>query len=414
MHMMLPEARLELRQLDNGVELATDPLPGRNTVAMHVRVLAGVSDEAPEWNGVAALTEDVLPKGTDRYSGRQLADAFDRLGIKWGGNTGRQSTLFRIVCLPEFTLEALDLVAELLVHPTFPEESVKVAVELAQQDLRSLEDDPDSILRMGLQRIAYGPVFGSWPGGTDESLRRIQRDHLVDYWRSFYCAGRLQIAAAGPVHIDALALSIEKLFRGFGSAARAGRDAANYEFTPARFHRPKELEQEYIGIALPGLPRGSEQFAAEQVLLGVLSGGMGARLFTEVREKHGLVYWVGAWHEQPRGKGMLHLGASTTPARCQQTYDTLLRELRRISEDLSEQEVARARDGIISQALTEDDLTRARAASLSDDLFHFGKPVGPGPKLQAIADVTTQQVRDYAAALPTEQVCLATVGTVAL
>lgn len=398
------------RHLDCGVELAVDPLPERRTVALHVRVLAGLAHEVEEYNGVAALVEEVLPKGTKKYTGQQLADAFDRLGVKWGGTLGRQSTLFRALCMPEFTRDVIDLLSEMLIRPTFPPGACKVAIELAQQELRNLEDEPDDLLRRLLQRITYGPVYGRWPGGTPESLARIERENLLAYYHDHYRAGRIQITAAGPVDADGLAAHIDRRFGGFGSPDPGGRESAEMNFAPQQAHLHKELEQEYIGLSLEGAPRGTPNFATEQVLIGVLAGGMSGRLFTEVREKQGLVYWVGAWHEQPRGCGMIHLGASTTPARCEQTYKTLLRELERLSEDLTEDEVRRARNSIIAHAMTEDDLTRARAAGLSDDLFHFGKPIGLGAKLAAIEAVTLANVRAYAATLRRDRVCVATVG----
>lgn len=398
------------RYLDCGVELAVDPLPQRRTVSLYVRVLAGLADEVEEYNGVAALVEEVLPKGTKKYTGPQLADAFDRLGVKWGGSLGRQSTLLRAVCMPEFTLDVVDLFTEMLIRPTFPEEACRVAVELSEQELRNLDDEPDDLLRRLLQRITYGPIYGRWAGGTQESLARIKREQLLAYYKQFYRAGRMQVVAAGPVDADALAAHVEQRFCGFGLADHGGREPASMSFEPARAHQQKELEQEYIGLSLVGADRESPHFATEQVLIGVLAGGMSGRLFTEVREKQGLVYWVGAWHEQPRGRGIIHLGASTTPARCEQTYKTLLRELERVGEDLAEDEVRRARNSILAHAMTEDDLTRARGAGLSDDLFHFGRPVGLTAKLAAVERVTLADVRAYAAALPRERVCVATVG----
>ena len=75
-------------------------------------------------------------------------------------------------------------------------------------------------------------------------------------------------------------------------------------FSASTTHYDKELEQEHIGICWPGVDATSKDFRVQQVALGVLSGGMSGRLFTEVREKQGLVYWVGAWQETPRGSGM--------------------------------------------------------------------------------------------------------------
>jgi len=390
--------------------LAIDVLPQRDTVAMCFRMLVGVANDPSDLPGISTAVERTLSKGTRRYDGRGFADAMDRLGAQWASVSGRQSMLVRVLCLPEFVSEIVELITEMLRYPTLPDEACGVTIELARQELRHMEDEPFELLRTLVEETTLGPVFGRNPTGTLESLERITPQAMRDHWQRFYHAGRLQVAAAGPVDAGALAQQIEKRFSGFGASAHAGRGPADFEFKPARRHRHKELEQQYIGITLPGLPRGHEQYAVEQVLLGVLAGGMSGRLFTEVREKQGLVYWVGAWHEQPRARGILHLGASTTPERCHTTYETLLREMRRVGEDLTEQEVVRARDGLIAQFQTEDDLTRARTSDLSGDLFHFGHPVGQEAKLDALRRVTTEHVTSYARSLPLDQLCVLTVG----
>ncbi|MBK9126895.1 MAG: insulinase family protein [Phycisphaerales bacterium] len=393
-----------------GAELAVAPLPRRQTVGLCFRVLTGLADEPDDLTGIGEIVENTLSKGTQKYDGRALADAFDALGAQWSSTAGRQSMLLRLVCLPEYTLQATALVAEMLVRPTFPDEACRVAVDLAQQALKHLEDEPGDLVRVMMQRVALGPVLGRHPGGTPESLARITPDAVRAHWRRSYHVGRLQVTAAGPVDADALAATIDREFAGLGETSRGGRDPVPHTWTPAREHRQKELEQQHIALALPGLPKHDPDFAVELVLLGVLSGGMSGRLFTEVREKQGLVYWVGAWHAQPRDQGVLYVGASSTPDRCRKTYDTLLRELRRLGQDLTEEEVARARDQIIAQAETEDDLTRARAAGLSDDLFHFGRPVGIEAKLDAVRAVTLERAVDYARRLPVDKVCVCTLG----
>lgn len=412
--MTLPDADFVHRFLDSGVEFAVDRLPHRQTVAMSFRIMAGVADDPAELIGLGGTVERTLSKGTKKYDGQQLADAFDALGAQWSSVCGRQSTLVRVVCLPEFALDVVDLVAEMVCRPTFPDDACEVAVKLAIEELTHMEDDPQSLLTVAMQRASLGPVFGRNPGGEKETLPRITPALVREHWKKMFHAGRVQVAAAGPLDADALARRVDKCFNGLGSSARAGRDAANHKLTPTKIHREKDLKQQYIGISLAGATKDSPEFPVEDVLLGVLSGGMSARLFTEVREKQGLVYWVAAWHDQPRGLGVIHLGASTTPERCEKTYQTLLKELGRVSEDLTEDEVRRARDQIIAHSQTEDDLTRARAAGLSDDLFHFGKPIGPAPKLDAIAAVTLEQVTAYARRLRRDELCVATIGPAAL
>lgn len=402
------------QDLDNGVEFAADILPARQTVALSFRLLTGMANEPDELNGVSEIVENTLSKGTARFDGRGLADAFDRLGAQWGSATGRESTLVRVLCLPEFVLDTVELVAEMLCHPTFPDEACRVAVDLAQQELKHLEDEPHDLVRIMIQRLTLGPTLGRHVGGTPESLARLTPEVIREHWRRTFHAGRLQVTGAGPLDPDALAGCLARAFAGLGDSTRAGRDSVPLKFTPARQHRNKQQEQQYIALTLPGLPRAAADFAVEQVLVGVLSGGMSGRLFTEVREKQGLVYWVGAWHEQPRGHGFLHLGASSTPENCGKTFATLQRELRRLAEDLEEREVVRARDALIAQYETEDDLTRARASGLSDDLLHFGRPIGRAAKLDALRAVTLERVAAYAQHLPVDTLCVATLGPKAL
>jgi len=405
-----PAADLSHALLDCGVELAVDRLPQRDTVALSFRMLVGVADDPPDLTGISMIVERTVSKGTARFDGRGLADALDALGAEWGSATGRQSTLFHAVCLPEFALDVVELLAEMICRPTFPDDACQVAVRLAQEDLRHMEDEPQELLQADIQRLTLGPIYGRHPGGEPHTLARITPQAVRTHWQRTYHAGRLQVAAAGPVDPSALRKTLERSFRGLGSAARAGREPAAFDFAPGRRHRPKDLQQQYIGLTLPGAAKGTADYPVEQVLIAILAGGMSGRLFTEVREKQGLVYWVGAWHEQPRGRGVIHLGASTTPENCQRTYRTLLRELERLQADLTEEELRRARDGLIAHLETEDDLTRARAAGLSDDLFHFSRPVGPEPKLAALRAVTRARVAAYAQRLRRAPRCVATVG----
>jgi predicted Zn-dependent peptidase len=137
---------------------------------------------------------------------------------------------------------------------------------------------------------------------------------------------------------------------------------------------------------------------------------MSGRLFTEIREKRGLVYWVGAWQETPRGSGMMFLGASTTPERCDQTFTALLHEVDRLAEDLTEDELERAITGIVANQETRGDSTRARCTELANDLFFFGRPVPVEEKLAKIRDVRIRDICRYLEEHPRERLCVATLG----
>jgi len=206
----------------------------------------------------------------------------------------------------------------------------------------------------------------------------------------------------------------EKHFGGFGSPKREGRTHYPVEFSPGRVHWHKELEQNHIGVCWPGVDVAHEHHPIQQAVIGILSGGMSGRLFTEVREKRGLVYWVSAWQETPRGAGMMFMGASTMPDRSDQTYNTLLGEVDRLGDDLEQSELDRALTGILSGWETRGDTTRSRCSELLGDLYFFGRPVAVEEKIAKLKAVTIPRIKDYLRVHRRDRLCVVTLGPKAL
>ncbi len=405
--------KIDYRRLKCGMDLAVMPMTDRPVVAIAIRVLAGFAFESPEFLGVAHVCDEAIGKGTAKRNGRALNDAFDEIGATHSSYAGRESFGFSCLCLPEFTAQAVDLLAEMIRTPSFPQDACDVAVELARQSLAALNDDPQELAKKLLHRQAYGEPLGRHPYGESETLERIGRDQIVDHWRRFFRSPNMQCTITGAVEPDRMADLLERVFESFNPDPRAGGDRPAppaLQFTPGRRHYDKELEQEQVMLCFPASAVTDADFPVEQVLIGVLAGGMSGRLFTEVREKQGLVYWVGAWGDHPRGAGVIHLGASTTAQRVDRTYATLLREINRLENDLTEEEVSRAITGIVAQVQTRGDVSRARATRVADDLFFHGRPIPIEEKIARIEAVTVKHIRDYLEAHPRDRLSVVTLG----
>lgn len=398
------------KTLSNGIEFAGVEFPERRVVALEFRVRAGTADDPPDRLGLSRLVQETIDLGTASHDGRGLSDAFDEIGAPHGAWTGREATAYCCVVLPEFVDRAVELHAEFLRTPTFPDDVVQVAIDLARQEINALHDDAHGLADKLLAAQVYGPLLGRHPLGEPETLERIGRRDLVEQWQRACHGGRLQITAAGAFDASELGDLLERHFGGFGSPQRAGTSGFAVEFQPDRVHHDKDLQQQQIGIAFPGVPMSHPDYAIQRVLLAVLSGGMSSRLFTEVREKLGLVYWVSAWGETPRGTGMIFLGASTTPERCDQTYATLLREVDRLSEDLTEEEVQRAATGLVAKIETHGDITRSRCGELAEDVFQLGEPKGRDRKLAELRAVRADDIRRYLQEHPRDRLSVLTLG----
>lgn len=402
------------KTLPCGIESGILPLPQRHIVAFQIRMLTGACSEPADKLGLARLLGESIDKGTENYSGRELSDAFDAIGASHGGGVGRETTTLTCTVLKEHFETALKLHAEFLRRPTFPNDAFEVNVELAKQELSALDDDAAGLADKYIGQKAYGPILGRNTLGEMDTLERITREDMVQHWNERFCAGRMIVSVAGDIEAGFAADCLQREFDGFGTSTPQGRECFPVEFTPGRWHHHKELEQEQIGICWQGVSATDDDFATQQMVLGVLSGGMSARLFTEVREKLALVYWVNAWHETPRGSGMVFLGASTTPQRCDKTYEALLREVNRLADDIEPDEVERALTGILAGRETRGDSTRAQCAELASDLFYFGRLRPEEEKIARFRSVTIDDIRRYLEAHPRDPLCVLTLGPRAL
>ena len=404
------QQKLMQQTLPCGIELATEELADRKAVVLEFRFLAGMAHEPPELLGLARLVMEVLDKGTQTRGGREISDAFDEIGTRRNSWLGREAMVFTCLCLPEFLDQTISLHADFLRHPTFPDDAFQVSVDLTRQELTLLEDDAQSVTDRALDRQAWGPVLGRHQLGQVETLDRVTRQDLLDYWKRHFHGGRMQVSVAGCIEHAAVADALQHHFEGYGAAEWAGREQTSIEFKPARVHLHKELEQQQIAFCLPGVNVVDDWFPTETVMIRVLAGGMSSRVFTEVREKRGLVYWVGAWHEQARGTGMIYFGASSTPDNCEETYRTLLSEVDRLKDDLTEDELDRARAGILVRSEIRGDVTRSRCGELASDLFFRGHLIPRREKLERVQAVGVADIRRYLDEHPRNALSVVTMG----
>lgn len=408
----MPIDGLYQNELPCGATLVGQYMPRRRVVAINITFLAGLASEPADQLGVAQMTEDLLDKGTQRYTAEQLADAFDAIGARRNSTTGRETISFGCIALADFFERVMELHAEMLTRPTFPADQCEVSRNLSLQELDALEDDPMDLLQKLARRQTLGPVLGRHPLGERETLERLGRAEVVEYWRKNLTGRRMQVTIVGPIEPTRAADAVERFFCPLAAGAAPLAQAQQPQITGAQTHHDKQLEQVYMAMSWPGAARQAADWPAEAVAINVLSGGMSSRLFTEVREKQGLVYWVGAWPDYLRGAGILSMGASTSPQRSRQTYETLLREVERLGQDLSEEELQRAKVLIAARRQTRGELTRVRASELAEDLFYFGVPRDREAETALIEKVTVEDIRRYLETHPRrpEQLSVVTLG----
>ncbi len=396
-------------RLDNGLSVVVESMPHLRSAAWTLLVAAGSATDPDGQSGAAQVLNGMVYRGAGERDARQLSNALDDLGVQRGGGVGVEYTTLSGALLADDLENALALYADIVRRPQLPEAELDAERALALQAVQSLNDNPTQRLFVELGKAYFPGPFGRSTLGEVEELQRIdhgslQRDHAARYRPE---GGVL--AVAGGVEPERVREIAERLF-GDWQDAPPMPPQPQVRTEPFYQHLPQDTNQTQIAVAYPSLALAEPDYYHERLALNVLSGGMASRLFTEVRTKRGLVYSVFAAPRVYRSLGLVLGYAGTQPDRAQECIEVLLDTLQRISEGVTQEELDRARTGLLAALVMQGESTGARAGAMASDLFLIGRPRSLDEIRGAIDGVTRESLNAYLAQHPPHDFAVLTLG----
>ncbi len=392
----------------NGLTLLAERMDHVRSAALNFLVPAGCVYDPTEQLGLGSVLSEMITRGAGERDSRALSLALDNLGVDRDESVGQLHQRFWGATLASNLPAALEIYADILRRPHLPEKELDAVRALALQDLQSLADDPKAMVMVELRRRYWPLPLGRDRRGTPEGLQRITAASVRrHYERTFGPRGTI-LSVAGNIDWPALKDQVERLFGDWN-----GPESPALKLKKplgGRGHLRKETTQTQIAVAYPSVPFGQPQYYAAQGAVQVLSGGMGARLFTEVREKRGLCYSVWASYQTFKDRACILAYAGTTNERAQETLDVTLAELRRLQEGVSDDEVERVRAGLKSSVIMQEESTSARAGALASDWYYLGR-VRPVEEIQAAIDaLSPAAIVAYVKEYPPRDMTVVTLG----
>lgn len=283
--------------LPNGIVLLVGERPGIPIVMVRAYVRAGSGFDPRDHPGLANLTADLLTRGTARRSGPQLDEAIEFVGGSLGAATGRDGVTVSLSILKKDLSLGLDLLAEVLREPTFPEAELTRKAKEIQAAIRRSEDDPESVAGRELTALLYpGHPYGHPVAGTEASVGRLTRDQVVGFYRRHYRPDAVAVTLVGDVKREEATREVAARLAGWS----APRDPAP-RVPPAPAAPPvqtrtvrRELTQATVYLGRPVMRHDHPDYYPLRVASYILGGGSASRLYTKVRDEAGLAYWVGS------------------------------------------------------------------------------------------------------------------------
>ena len=400
----------EVRELDNGIRIVVEPMPGARSAVVVFRFAFGAKDDPIDRLGLSRVAEDTALKGTPSMDAREVFDAFDVLGVRRGSATGVEYAEFQAQMLPSKFREAVALYAEVLRSASFPDDQVDVSKTLALEELKRLEDNPSQQVLYLTHQAGLGDPMGRLPLGKADTVPTITAAGVRNHWAQHCDPRRLIVSAAGGVEAAGVFEAVAQAFGEWPGDGEAEQEPPHVSVASRSVHHEKQSEQAHIGMVFGSVPRGHPMYYAGNLAVGILSGSGSSRLFTEVREKRGLAYSVGAFYRARRGGGLVSLYAGTTAERADETLAVCLQEVDRLADDVSQEELDRAKTVIKGRLFTTGDLPEGRSGSLAEDLFLEGRPRLVDEIAEGVDSVTLEQIPAYLAAFPPKPATVAVLG----
>ncbi len=281
--------------LPNGIRLLVAERPAIPIVVVRLSIRAGSAFDPPDAGGLANLTADLLTRGTARRRAPELDRAIEFVGGSLETDAGRDTATVSLAVLKKDLDLGLDLLAEVLLQPAFPEDELKRKVTDIQAAIRRSEENPESVAGRELARVLYpGHPYARPTSGTVESVGRLTREQVVRFHRERYRPDATAIAVVGDVTEQGIR---EALLRRLGGWSAPATPLPVIPMTPAKppvesRKLSRELTQATVYLGAPAVRQDHPDYFPLLVANYVLGGGSASRLYTRVREERGLAYAV--------------------------------------------------------------------------------------------------------------------------
>ena len=338
----------QLERLDNGLRILTAPMESAQSVTCAIMLAAGSRYETEDTNGIAHFSEHMFFKGTEkRPTARDISMEIDAIGGEFNAFTGKEYTGYYVKCAAESRDVALDVLVDMLRNSKFAPDEIEREKGVIIEEMNMYYDTPRDFISGVYDELLYGDQPLGWDIiGRKETIRAATHDTFHSYIDHWYKPKRMVVGIGGNIG-EGLHERIAELL-GDVPQGETGEPApivlsANGG-AGVKVHT-KASDQAHICLGVHSYPLEHPDRYVLQVLSTVLGGGMSSRLFTEVRERRGLAYYVYGLNHSYTDAGTLYTQAGVDIARIDDAVATIAEVLRKIAaEPVPLEELEKARN----------------------------------------------------------------------
>ena len=339
----------EIFKLENGLTVVYNYRPGLPVVAVDLVFNTGSGANPVDKPGLASFTANMLQQGTAKRNAMQIADEAALLGTTLFSSANMDGSSVGTSSLSKNFSGALDLVADIVLHPTFPPEEVERRRAARLAAIANDRGEPNVVVsRTGVAAL-FGPhhPFGYDNTGTEESNKTMSRDDMMNFWRTNYVPNNAALVVAGNISKDDLKTLANDKFGSWSAGEAARPQIGSPETTKAKIvivDRPG-AQQTMMRLLQLGVGRATRDYAALEVMNSELGGLFSSRINLNLREEHGYTYGASSQFVYRRSQGYFAVGGGIRTDATAPAVTEIFKEIRRmVDTPMTAEELALAKD----------------------------------------------------------------------
>lgn len=403
----------KLYELKNGMKVLVQEQKNFESVTLGFWVKAGGVTEEKEKHGISHFLEHMVFKGTKKRTAKQIAEEIENVGGYLNAYTSRNVTAFHSKVLKEDVDLAVDVLSDMFINPTFPEEELERERGVILQEIGQTIDDPNDIIFDHFQNIAFpNQPMGRPILGTAEIISKISSADLRNYHDAFYNSSSTIFSIAGNCEAKKVIDLIEKYTSEIDTNVSCKKDIIPlYEGGYFSDFRPK-LEQAHVILGFEGVKYTDENYYTASLFSSILGEGMSSRLFQEIREKRGLVYSIYSFNSCYRETGLFGVYAATGPDKVEDLLNVTYDEICKMKNSITKKEFNRTKAQFKSSILMGRENTASLCEQNASQTILFGEPLNMNKVLEKVNSISIDEVADYTDKILVSRPTLITVGNV--
>jgi len=383
--------------LPNGLRIVTEKIESVKSISVGIWVKTGSRNETPKQAGITHFLEHMLFKGTDKRSAYDIALSMESVGGYLNAFTSSEYTCYFARCVNTQIERALDVLSDMVLNPSFPEEEVEKEKKVVIEEMKMYRDSPDDYLFEEYNtRMFQGHELGRPVLGLEETVSSFTREDLYEYMEERYRAGNLLISVAGNVEHDDVVKLVSEYLGDLSAQDVDNEEQPLNEFDTSKLELTKPIEQTHYILGRRGLNFDHDDKYLLLLANTILGGGMSSRLHQNVREKYGYCYSIQTFNQSYTDSGMWGVYVGTDKDYVEHVHELVVAELKSISEELvPEKELEEAKSQLKGKLLLSQENTSNRMMRLAKSELYFDRFVTLDELVENIDTVTSEQILEF-------------------